>query len=81
MTQQACVNKRFPGQYAPKTAVAAYVGQDFAHTPDCAIGQEWGYPINSWCVEKGIVFRDLFLQLSTFNEHINGWTTSQVCVT
>ena len=61
-------------------AVEAYVDQDCANKDDCTIGQEWGYPINSWCVEQVTSFRQVFSGLPTFNQDVNCWTTGQVCV-
>ena len=82
--QQGCTststNQRFLLLDTLQDAVKDYVSQGCATDPDCEIGQEWGYPINSWCVEEVTSFRQLFFQKPTFNEDINGWTTSQVCV-
>ena len=86
VTQQACP-KSFPNDLdsnpSPQTlraAVRDYVSQNCVIDSNCAIGQEWGHPINTWCVEQVTSFGNLFNAMSTFNEDINGWTTSQVCV-
>ena len=61
-------------------AVDAYIDQDCANDETCAIGQTYGHPMNSWCVDKVTSFDSLFAGYTTFNEDINGWTTSQVRV-
>ena len=102
VTQQTCP-KSFPNDLVPdyrgidvpitlQDAVKSYVDQNCDTDSNCAIGVEYGWPINSWCVEKVTSFGNLFQKLATFNEDeefwsvktfnedINGWTTSQVCV-
>ena len=61
-------------------AVRTYVNQGCATNTDCAIGKDYGYPINTWCVDAVTSFQQLFSYLTTFNEDINGWKTSQVCL-
>jgi len=59
-------------------AVRAYVSQDCANNEDCLIGQTYGWPINSWCVDNVTDMSRLFWDMNTFNEDINGWNTSSV---
>ena len=59
-------------------AVRAYVSQDCSNNIECAIGQAYGWPINSWCVGKVRDMSYLFHYMDTFNEDINGWDTSSV---
>ena len=80
-----CTGRMFPndvprGTRALYRAVRDYVNEGCANNPNCAVGQEWGWPINTWCVDEVTGFTHLFKSLGTFNEDINGWKTSQVCL-
>ena len=78
---QSCCTKNFPNNLITlKAALSDYVNQDCGNKDDCAIDQEWGYPINNWCVEQVTNLRGLTYDMPNFNEDINGWTTGQVCV-
>ena len=61
-------------------AVRDYVKQDCANTKNknCAVGQMYGWPMNSWCVGNVTDMSYLFFDMSTFNEDISGWDTSRV---
>ena len=59
-------------------AVQAYVTQGCAINANCAIGQQWGYPIGVWNVAQVTSFEKLFKDASSFNEDISGWDTSKV---
>lgn len=36
----------------------------------------YGYPISEWCVDRVTDFSSVFANLTTFNEPITGWNTS-----
>jgi len=59
-------------------AVRDYVSQDCANNKNCAIGQTYGWPMNSWCVGDVTDMSWLFYGMDTFNEDISGWDTSSV---
>ena len=59
-------------------AVRDYVSQDCANNNNCAVGQTYGWPMNSWCVGKVTDMSYLFYDMDTFNEDISGWDTSSV---
>ena len=61
-------------------AVRDYVSQDCANNKNCAVGQTYGWPMNSWCVGKVTDMSELFYfyEMDTFNEDISGWNTSSV---
>ena len=60
-------------------AVRDYVEQDCANNKNCAVGQTYGWPMNSWCVGSVTDMSKLFYWISnTFNEDISGWDTSSV---
>ena len=59
-------------------AVRDYAEQDCANKNNCAVGQTYGWPMNSWCVGSVTDMSNLFEGMSTFNENISGWDTSSV---
>ena len=60
------------------SAVRSYINQNCTTTPSCTIGQQYGYPMNLWCVGNVTDMSYLFEMMDTFNEDINGWDTSSV---
>ena len=48
-----------------------------ANNGSCPIAQEYGYPINTWCVGAVTNMHRMF-EFSTFNEDISGWDVSSV---
>jgi len=61
-----------------KTAVDQYVEQDCANDRNCAVGVMYGYPMNSWCTTHVTSMSELFYQMTSFNEDISAWDTSNV---
>ena len=59
-------------------AVRDYMSQDCPNNNNCAVGQTYGWPMNSWCVGNVTDMSNLFYFMSTFNEDISGWDTSSV---
>ena len=59
-------------------AVDDYISQDCAIDSTCPVAQIYGYPMNSWNVEKVIDMSELFKDTTTFNEDISGWNISNV---
>ena len=59
-------------------AVRDYMSQDCPNNNNCAVGQTYGWPMNSWCVGNVTDMSNLFYFMSTFNEDISGWDTSNV---
>ena len=57
-------------------AVRDYMSQDCPNNNNCAVGQTYGWPMNSWCVGKVTDMSGLFIRMDTFNEDISGWDTS-----
>eukprot|EP00584_Thalassiosira_punctigera_P003643 CAMPEP_0172534614 /NCGR_PEP_ID=MMETSP1067-20121228/6913_1 /TAXON_ID=265564 ORGANISM="Thalassiosira punctigera, Strain Tpunct2005C2" /NCGR_SAMPLE_ID=MMETSP1067 /ASSEMBLY_ACC=CAM_ASM_000444 /LENGTH=463 /DNA_ID=CAMNT_0013319427 /DNA_START=39 /DNA_END=1430 /DNA_ORIENTATION=- len=60
-----------------KGKIKEYVKQRCAANSTCAVGQEYGHPINSWCVGRVTSFHKLFRDIS-FNGDISGWETGNV---
>ena len=75
-----CTGRMFSSRIVLYNAVRTYVNQGCATNPNCAIGQDKGWPINTWCLDEVTSFANLFKDLYMFNEDINGWTTSKVCL-
>ena len=59
-------------------AVRDYMSQDCPNNNNCAVGQTYGWPMNSWRVGKVTDMSSLFYDMDTFNEDISGWNTSSV---
>ena len=59
-------------------AVRDYMSQDCPNNNNCAVGQTYGWPMNSWCVGNVTDMSWLFYDMDTFNEDISGWDTSNV---
>ena len=59
-------------------AVRSYFRQECAVNKACGIGQTYGWPMNSWCVDNVKDMSYLLEYMDTFNEDINGWNTSSV---
>ena len=59
-------------------AVSDYMSQDCPNNNNCAVGQTYGWPMNSWCVGNVTDMSYLFYEMDTFNEDISGWDTSSV---
>ena len=57
-------------------AVRDYMSQDCPNNNNCAVGQTYGWPMNSWCVGNVTDMSWLFYDMSAFNEDISGWDTS-----
>ena len=59
-------------------AVRDYMSQDCPNNNNCAVGQTYGWPMNSWCVGNVTDMSRLFEDMDTFNEDISAWDTSSV---
>ena len=59
-------------------AVRDYMSQDCPNNNNCAVGQTYGWPMNSWCFGKLTDMSYLFGGMEDFNEDISGWDTSNV---
>ena len=59
-------------------AVFRYTLEDCTNTPDCEVGQIYGYLISSWCTSNITDMAFLFRDKDTFNEDLSGWDTSNV---
>ena len=59
-------------------AVRDYMSQDCPNNNNCAVGQTYGWPMNSWCVGNVTDMSYLFAEMEGFNEDISGWDTSSV---
>ena len=46
---------------------------------NCSSAEKYGYPINCWDVGRVTNFKSLFSYMTTFNEDISSWNTSEVC--
>ena len=60
-----------------KGAVDEYISTCL-YDKNCAVGQIYGWPINSWCVGDVTDMSYLFTGMDTFNEDISAWDTSSV---
>jgi len=60
-----------------KAAVVSYISTCSNNT-NCLVGQNHGWPMNSWCVGNVTDMSELFKDMETFNEDISGWDTSSV---
>ena len=52
-------------------AVRDYMSQDCPNNNNCAVGQTYGWPMNSWCVGSVTDMSSLFSGMDTFNEGIS----------
>ncbi|KAL7537567.1 hypothetical protein ACHAWF_005810 [Thalassiosira exigua] len=59
-----------------KTAVNNYLR--FCSDSSCAVGQIYGWPMNSWCVSKVTDMNGLFYNWQSFDESLDKWDTSSV---
>mmetsp|Transcript_38359 Transcript_38359/g.92510 ORF Transcript_38359/g.92510 Transcript_38359/m.92510 type:complete len:251 (+) Transcript_38359:156-908(+) len=59
-------------------AVNDYIFQDCPANNNCAVGQTYGWPMNSWCVGNVTDMSYLLGYIKDFNEDISGWNTSSV---
>ena len=57
-------------------AVRDYMSQDCPNNNNCAVGQTYGWPMNSWCVGNVTDMSWLFQLMEDFNEDISAWDTS-----
>ncbi|KAL7528807.1 hypothetical protein ACHAXR_002647 [Thalassiosira sp. AJA248-18] len=80
-TTQKCFNDRDE----LRSAVERYIeDEDCANNSECQVGQEYGWPMNSWCTSKVTDMSTLFYKYpmtdrwAAFNEDISSWDTSSV---
>jgi len=71
-------NLSFDNRDELKLAVNQYSSQNCTTNSTCATGVTYGWPINTWCVEKVTSFNELFLEQYDFNQTIANWDTSSV---
>jgi surface protein len=72
------VNECFLSKVELKRAVDNYMTQDCANLTDCNVGQNYGWPMNAWCVSNVTDMSWLFYSMSYFNKNISSWDVSNV---
>ncbi|KAL7523593.1 hypothetical protein ACHAXR_000246, partial [Thalassiosira sp. AJA248-18] len=76
---KSCTNTPFANKADLQTAINDYLScSDPADTTNCQVTQDYGYPMNAWCVGAITDMSSLFSGKSTFNEDISDWDTSSV---
>ena len=78
-----CSYEHFATRDKLKGAVDTYVSSGCNEGADvnyfCQdITSKYGWPMNSWCVDKVTDMSDLFNEMETFNDDISSWDVSQV---
>ena len=70
--------KCFAARTELTTAINRYDNEDCASDSRCEVGQQYGWPMNSWCVSGVQNMSKLFHGHGTFNQDISNWDVSSV---
>ena len=66
------------GEHILYRAIRDYISQDCPNNNNCAVGQTYGWPMNSWCVGNVTDMSWLFYEATSFNGNLSSWNTSRV---